>query len=168
MLWNIFKYWDEGFRLEFRIYGLGCGQTGDSLLSARDSGASHVNIYIVIMVYLSFAMKHSVCRFSIARINCALTHYVGKHIVQHAGCFRQTGVFSPSPFSYSSSLIPSLSPPPPLSVYRRGVFNQIYRSSWINPPERPYHFSSPQALSHSIVDDKTHTHIHRKSRDMYG
>lgn len=56
----------------------------------------------------------------------------------------------------------------PLSLPGGGVFNQIYRSSWINPPERPYHFRPPQAISHSIVDDETHTHTHTETKDIYG
>lgn len=52
------------------------------------------------------------------------------------------------------------------SLDRGGVFNQIYHSSWINLPERPYHFRPPQALSHSVVDDETHTHA--QSKDIYG
>lgn len=56
----------------------------------------------------------------------------------------------------------------PLSLPGGGVFNQIYRSSWINPPERPYHFRPPQTLSHSIVDDETHAHTHTETKDIYG
>lgn len=50
------------------------------------------------------------------------------------------------------------------SLDRGGVFNQIYRSSWINPPETPYHFRPPQVLSHFIVEDDTHT----QSKDICG